>query len=63
MPKLPVRPEAFWNYLDGLLVDAYLYRTDLRGVDLTKTIGLSQNQLRNSCGDNETKLPEGLELV
>ena len=43
------------------LENAYLYRTDLRGVDLSKTIGLSQVQLRGSCGDKDTKLPPDLQ--
>ncbi len=42
------------------LENAHLYRTDVRGVDLTNTIGLTQIQLSGACGDSETKLPKGL---
>ena len=43
------------------LENPYLYRTDVRGVDLSKTIGLSQVQLRGSCGDKDTRLPQDLQ--
>lgn len=39
---------------------AYLYRTRMDGVDLSKAIGLAQWQVDMACGDTTTKLPDGL---
>ncbi|MCF6322446.1 MAG: pentapeptide repeat-containing protein, partial [Rhizobiaceae bacterium] len=39
---------------------AYFYRTRLEGVDLTNTTGLVQWQIEMACGDDATKLPEGV---
>lgn len=40
---------------------AYTFLTRIEGADLSKTIGLSQEQLDLACGDGDTQLPEGLE--
>jgi uncharacterized protein YjbI with pentapeptide repeats len=34
--------------------------TSFKGTDLTKTVGLTQNQLDQACSDAETKAPAGL---
>ena len=39
---------------------AYTYRTHFENVDLSMTSQLSQAQLEISCGDEKTKLPQGL---
>ena len=47
--------------LDNVNFDgAYTYLTRFEGVDLTRTQNLSQVQIDLSCGDQETRLPEGL---
>jgi uncharacterized protein YjbI with pentapeptide repeats len=43
------------------LQDAELFETNLVGVDLSKTVGLTQAQLDLALGDQETKVPEYLE--
>ncbi len=43
------------------LTRAYTYLTRIEGVDLSKTIGLTQEQLELACGDLHTRLPNGLE--
>lgn len=43
------------------LTRAYTYLTRIEGVDLSKTIGLTQEQLELACGDSHTQLPSGLE--
>jgi hypothetical protein len=43
------------------LTGSYLYLTRLEGVDLSMTSGLAQWQIDMSCGDDSTKLPDGLE--
>ena len=43
------------------LTRAYTYLTRIEGVDLSKTIGLTQEQLELACGDLHTQLPNGLE--
>lgn len=40
---------------------AYTYLSRMEGVDLSKTIGLTQTQLELACGDDDTVLPNGLE--
>lgn len=40
---------------------AYTFLTRIEGVDLSQSIGLTQEQLDLACGDNETRLPAGLE--
>ena len=37
-------------------------RADLQGADLRGAMGLTQDQLDNSCGDAKTRLPPGLEI-
>ena len=37
------------------------YRMRVEGVDLSKSTGLTNSQLEIACGDNDTKLPPGLE--
>jgi hypothetical protein len=44
------------------LSDADLSGADLRGADLRGSKNLSQTQLDKGCGNEETKLPEGLTL-
>ena len=39
---------------------AYTFLMRVEGVDLTATTGLTQDQLDIACGDDTTKLPEGL---
>lgn len=39
---------------------AFLFLTRFEGVDLSQATGLKQDQLDLSCGDDKTKLPEGL---
>jgi uncharacterized protein YjbI with pentapeptide repeats len=34
----------------------------LQGADLTEAIGLTQAQLNAACGDDETRLPEGMTI-
>ena len=52
--------------LDGARLDnvdfrgAYTYRSNFRGVDLSRAVNLGQIQLRLSCGDDKTRLPAGL---
>lgn len=49
--------------LDGANVSgAEMSATSLRGTDLRRTIGLSQHQLDQACGDTETKLPENMTI-
>ena len=36
-------------------------RADLRDADLSRTIGLTQIQMHGTCGDETTKLPEGVQ--
>jgi uncharacterized protein YjbI with pentapeptide repeats len=43
-----------------MLRHAYLFRTRLEGVDLSTVKGLTQEQILISCGDDKTKLPQGL---
>jgi uncharacterized protein YjbI with pentapeptide repeats len=43
------------------LTRAYTYLTRIEGVDLSKTIGLTQTQLELACGDSETQLPNELD--
>jgi uncharacterized protein YjbI with pentapeptide repeats len=45
---------------DTDLGGAYLFRTRLDGVDLSRTKGLDQQQIGLACGTAETKLPAGL---
>lgn len=44
------------------LNDAILQGTDLSGAELTDAVGLTQKQLDNGCGDEDTKLPDGLTI-
>ena len=39
---------------------AYTFLTRLEGVDLRRVINLTQSQLDIACGDDKTKLPDGL---
>ena len=39
---------------------AYTYLTRFEGADLSQVKGLTQRQLDDACGDDETRLPEGL---
>jgi uncharacterized protein YjbI with pentapeptide repeats len=40
--------------------NTYLYRTRLQGVDLSGVTGLTDGQVALACGDDDTRLPEGL---
>lgn len=40
--------------------NAFLFLTRVEGVDLSKATGLEQDQIALACGDDRTKLPEGL---
>lgn len=42
---------------------AQLDYADFSGADLKGSRGLNQDQIANACGDQETELPSGLELV
>ena len=44
------------------LEGSYLYLTDITGLDLTNSTGLQQWQIDLSCGDGDTKLPEGVSV-
>jgi uncharacterized protein YjbI with pentapeptide repeats len=39
---------------------AYLFHTELEGADLSRAVGLKQDQLSLACGTSETKLPAGM---
>ena len=41
--------------------DAIFLLTHIEGADLSRAIGLTQEQLAEACGDEDTKLPKGLE--
>ena len=45
------------------LLSATLEGARLQGADLSQAQDLSQSQLDGSCGDSQTKLPEGLRLT
>jgi len=45
-----------------LLRDTYLYRTRLEGVDVSNLSGIEQWQINMSCGDSDTKLPDGISI-
>ena len=46
--------------LDGAdFTGADLSITSIKGTDLTRTIGLTQKQLDQACGDTDTKVPAG----
>ncbi|MBP2547477.1 uncharacterized protein YjbI with pentapeptide repeats [Neorhizobium galegae] len=40
--------------------DAFMFLTRIEGVDLTRATGLKQEQIALACGDETTKLPQGL---
>lgn len=42
------------------LSNAFLFQTHIEGLDLSGATGLSQWQIDMSCGDADTKIPEGL---
>lgn len=44
------------------MLSAMLNDADLRDADLTDAINLVQEQLDEACGDEKTKLPEGLTI-
>jgi uncharacterized protein YjbI with pentapeptide repeats len=39
---------------------AYFLLTRIEGTDLSAAVGLEQDQIEESCGNAETKLPSGL---
>jgi len=57
-----------WTWFAGAKLDganfanARMPGTQLYGTDLSKVIGLTQEQLETSCGDVTTKLPPGLRV-
>lgn len=44
------------------LVSAFLKRTDLTGADLSSARGLTMDQISDAYGDDQTKLPQGMQL-
>ena len=42
--------------------DAFLFLTRFEGLDLSAATGLQQMQIDLACGDDKTKLPEGLKV-
>lgn len=48
------------NLYGANLYGAYLNEADLSGADLSGTINLTQNQIEQTYGDEQAKLPEGL---
>ena len=40
--------------------EAFMFLTRIEGVDLSRATGLKQDQIALSCGDETTKLPQGL---
>jgi len=50
----------FANLQGALLQGAKLQGADLTDANLTKAIGLTQEQLDEACGDDKTKLPDYL---
>jgi uncharacterized protein YjbI with pentapeptide repeats len=48
---------------DAILESAIFDRTEFMGANLSKVIGLTQEQINTSCGDEETELPTGLTLM
>jgi uncharacterized protein YjbI with pentapeptide repeats len=43
------------------MANSYLYLTRFEGVDLSGTSGLQQGQIALACGNDETRLPDGLQ--
>jgi len=52
----------FADLSGATLAGAKLKLTDLSGVDLSKAIGLTQEQIESAVGDQGTKLPLGLHI-
>lgn len=56
-----------WAWLVGAKLDGadftgtHLIGAQLQGADLSKVKGLTTLQVRNACGDSNTKLPRGVE--
>ncbi|WP_246659365.1 pentapeptide repeat-containing protein [Rhizobium sp. FY34] len=42
--------------------NAFMFLTRIEGLDLTKATGLKQDQVALACGDQHTKLPQGLSV-
>lgn len=57
LPRSDLRGANLMNTQFG---GVYLFRVRIEGVDLTVTKGLIQAQIDISCGDQSTKLPNGL---
>ena len=57
-----------WAWLKDAKLDganftrAKFVGTQIQGVDLSKVIGLTQEQVSKSCATRETKLPQGLRI-
>jgi len=55
-----------WAWLNGAKLDganftnAVFIGVQIQGTDLSKTIGLTKEQVGRACGDAETKLPPGM---
>ena len=47
---------------DADLTGSYMFLTQIEGADLSKTKGLTADQLAIACGSAETQLPAGLTL-
>ena len=57
-PSIPQPIRYTWNGSDW--TSTYLYRTQLQGVDLSGVKGLTRDQVALACGDDDTRLPEGV---
>jgi uncharacterized protein YjbI with pentapeptide repeats len=58
LARADFRGAKFEGALD--FAQAYLYRTRLEGLDLSKATGLEQWQVDLACGDDKTVLPAGI---
>jgi uncharacterized protein YjbI with pentapeptide repeats len=45
---------------DADLTGAYMFLTQIGGADLSRTSGLTADQLGIACGSADTRLPEGM---
>ena len=57
------KPGQGANLSEAKLQEANLKKANLSGANLTEAKKLTQKQLDQACGDEETKLPEGLTIA
>ena len=50
------------NLIGADLSEADLSHSDIRGADMSQTLGLTQDQVNDACGDGGTRLPSGLKV-